>query len=88
MQIAVSAPVNMASPVMVWRPSSEIAPSAGPPSSSTWKRQERGPSTRTRWWKTSRAMTPGLSAPVRFTRVVSGTVKSIRSRTKASRSCV
>ena len=37
MQIAVSAPVNMASPVMVWRPSSEMSPSAGPPSSSTWE---------------------------------------------------
>ena len=30
----------------------------------------------------------GASRPLRFTRVVSGTVKSMRSRTKASRSCV
>ena len=69
---------------MVWRPSMLMASITGPHSSTTLKRHEAGPSTRTMWWKTSRAMTPGCSVPVSSMRTVAGTVRAIFSVTKVS----
>ena len=58
---------------MVCSASFDMSATAGPPISRTWNRHDAGPSTRTMWWNTSRAITPGCSLPTRSTRVVCGT---------------
>ena len=61
-----------------------IASITGPHSSTALKAHDAGPSTRTMWWKTSRAITPGCRVPVSSIRTVAGTVIASVSETKVS----
>ncbi|MCY1536842.1 hypothetical protein D9M68_723140 [compost metagenome] len=61
-----------------------MASITGPHNSTTLKRHEAGPITRTMWWNTSRAITPGCSVPVSSTFTVAGTVIVSVSVTKDS----
>jgi hypothetical protein len=70
----VVAPRNIAWPQIVCRPSMLIASITGPASSTALKAHDDGPITRTRWWNTSRAITPGCSVPVMTIFTVGGTV--------------
>ena len=72
----VLAPRNMAWPQMVCRPSMLMASITGPASSTALKAQDDGPSTRTRWWNTSRAITPDCRVPVMTIFTVGGTVSA------------
>ena len=77
----VVAPRNIAWPHTVCRPSTLIASITGPHSSTALKAQDDAPSTRTRWWNTSRAITPACSAPVSTILMVGGTRSAMVSDT-------